>query len=604
MQVLEYYSKNNKPACCRTLNLAVVLFCVLLLHPNSLYAGNREPQTFSWVLLTISLLGGLAFFLYGMEKMSDGMKKTAGNQIRSILAALTKNRFVALSVGAFVTMVIQSSSATTVLLVSFVQAELMTFAQSLGVILGADIGTTITAQLIAFKLTDYALVMVSAGFGLRLFGQNGGMKSLGDTLLGFGMLFYGMKMMSDAMLPLRTYPEFINMMKGLENPLLGLAIGTLFTALIQSSSASTGVVIVLAQQGLITLEAGIPVILGANIGTCVTAALASFGASREAKRVALAHVIFKVVGVLLFILWIPLFAEIIRTITARFDTGTARQIANAHTVFNVSIGLLFLPFIDFFARILLKILPAKPVIKGLAPVVWHLDDSMLSTPPLALEQARSEMARMTKIVKRMHFAVIHGLLSNAPQQDEIYPELSLLQGVAMRKKKIDFLEIKTRDYLLQVSRKELNDSQALEITSLLSILSNMRRIADVITRIMVPLIERKKSNGVDFSREGKSELIEYHKKTGKQLNRLRRVMEEGSFKLAKKVKKRTQRYDHLDSKYRKNHIRRMLEEIPESIETHRIHMSMLDAIKQVNVYAASIAEMLLAIKPQIDQKEY
>ena len=569
-----------------------IAVCVVYFPAEAEAAANSSH--ISWGFLFIGLFGGLAFFLYGMEKMSEGMKKTAGNKMRSILAALTQNRIVALAVGAFVTMVIQSSSATTVMLVSFVQAELMTFAQSLGVILGADIGTTITAQMIAFKLTDYALLMVAAGFILRMFGKNESIKSIGDTILGFGILFYGMKMMSDAMKPLRTYQEFIDLMKGLENPFLGLLIGTVFTALVQSSSASTGVVIVLAQQGLITLEAGIPVIFGANIGTCVTAGLASIGTSREAKRVAVAHVLFKIAGVLLFIWWIPQFAQLMRALADNFGAGSARQIANAHTFFNVSIGLLFLPFIDFFARLVIWILPDKEVKSGLIPTVWHLDDSMLNTPVLAIDLARSEMARMAKIVKRMHFAVIHPFLSNDERFDEIFPELSLLEGVELRKDKIDFLESKTRAYLLQISRKELGEDQAVEVASALAILNNLRRTSDVITRTIVPLIERKEALGGDFSEEGKKELVEYHSKAGKQLERLERVLKEGTKKLAKKIRKRKSRYSELDFYYRQQHIRRLLEERPESIETHRIHMAMMDAIKQINTYTASIAEQVLS----------
>jgi len=227
--------------------LSLTLFFVVILAKPVLASGETSSKI-SWGFLVIGLFGGLAFFLYGMEKMSEGMKKSAGNKMRSILGALTKNRVIGLVVGAFVTMVVQSSSATTVMLVSFVQADLMTFAQSLGVILGADIGTTITAQLIAFKLTDYALLMIAMGFSLRMFGKNDNLKNIGEVLLGFGILFYGMKLMSDAMSPLRTWPEFINIMKGLENPFLGLLIGAAFTALIQSSSAFTGIVIVLAQQ--------------------------------------------------------------------------------------------------------------------------------------------------------------------------------------------------------------------------------------------------------------------------------------------------------------------------------------------------------------------
>jgi phosphate:Na+ symporter len=267
---------------------------VFLIIPaaSGLYAGQGGEDEISWVFLVINLLGGLAFFLYGMDKMSSGMKKTAGNQMRMILSALTKNRMIALLVGAFVTMVIQSSSATTVMLVSFVQAGLMSFTQSLGVILGADIGTTVTAQMIAFKLTDYALLMIVAGFGMRFFTKSDHIRNIGEIIIGFGILFYGMKLMSDAMAPLRTHSLFVDLMKGLTNPLYGLLIGMVSTALLQSSSAFTGIVIVLAQQGLIQLEAGIPLIFGSNIGTCITAMLASMSARFNNSNFALLIMFF------------------------------------------------------------------------------------------------------------------------------------------------------------------------------------------------------------------------------------------------------------------------------------------------------------------------
>ena len=294
----------------------------------------------------MGLLGGLVLFLYGMEKMSEGLKKSAGKGMRKILSALTNNRIIGLAVGAFVTMVIQSSSATTVMLVSFAQAKLLTFGQTLSVILGANIGTTVTAQLIAFKVTDYAFLMIIIGFALTIFSKKDSYKYLGESLLGFGILFLGMKIMSDAMYPLRDYEPFIALMKNLENPVYGFIIGAVFTALIQSSSAFTGIVIVLAQQGLLTLDAGIPLLFGANIGTCVTAGLASLGASREAKRVALAHVIFNTAGAVIFLFWIPYFADIVRWISPVSDaegmeklaSETPRQIANAHTLFNVSVA--------------------------------------------------------------------------------------------------------------------------------------------------------------------------------------------------------------------------------------------------------------------------
>jgi phosphate:Na+ symporter len=593
----------------------IIIFFVLL--ADSLFAaesGANGPQAISWGFLIIGLFGGLALFLYGMEKMSEGMKKSAGNKMRSILSALTNNRIIGLIVGAFVTMVIQSSSATTVMLVSFVQAELMSFAQALGVILGADIGTTITAQLIAFKLTDYALLMIAVGFSMRFFGKSDNIKNLGEVLFGFGILFYGMKLMSDAMKPLRTYPEFINMMKGLENPMLGLLIGTLFTALIQSSSAFTGIIIVLAQQGLITLEAGIPLVFGANIGTCITAALASIGTSREAKRVALAHVLFKIGGVALFIFWIPSFVDIIHAIAVRFGSDTARQIANAHTIFNVSLALIFLPFSAIFAGFLLKILPPEEKIKGVIPVTWHLDESMIATPEFAIGLARTEISRMAKILGRMLRAIIIPFMSDAdlisrevkrkdeadllvqeiPTQDEIFPQLTLLEGLDMREEKIDFLDEKVGDYLIQVARQELSDEQASEVYGMISIANDMESIGDIIHRNMLPLIDKKQELKFDFSQEGKEELMIYHVTVCKQISRLKEAFAEHNMETAHKIMAKEGKYLDLETKYRLKHLERLHQERKESVATHEIHMELMDLMKQINVYTANIAKTFLS----------
>ena len=585
---------------------------------NMLATGSPKPGEISWAFLVIGLLGGLALFLYGMEKMSEGMKKSAGNKMRSILAALTKNRVIGLLVGALVTMVIQSSSATTVMLVSFVQAELMSFAQSLGVILGADIGTTITAQLIAFKLTDYALLMIAVGFGLRMFAKQDNIRHVGDVILGFGILFFGMKLMSDAMKPLRSYPGFIHLMHGLENPLLGLLVGTLFTALIQSSSAFTGVLIVLAQQQLITREAGIPMLFGANIGTCITAGLASIGMSREAKRVALAHVIFKIAGVLLFIFWIPSFADIIRSLAVTFGADIARQIANAHTIFNVSLGLVFLPFTAIFAALILRLLPDKVEEKHLKPATWHLEESAIATPAIAIDLVRSEISRMAKILERMLRAIIIPFMSDAnlikkqglpktetnllleeiPTRDEIYPQLSLLEGLDMREEKIDFLEEKVGDYLIQIGRQELSDSETNEVFGMTSIVNDMESIGDIIHRIMMPLIEKKKALARDFSDEGKEELMIFHVKICKQIGRLRDIFAETDPQKALKIMAKEEKYLDLEARYRSRHLQRFLQQRKETAETHEVHMELLDLLKQINFYAGNIAKTILHTIPQ------
>jgi len=601
-------------------NIFTFLLFVFLMIGTAIAGGvtSQETAIISWGYLVMGLFGGLAFFLYGMEMMSDGMKKTAGSQMRSILAALTSNRFFALGAGAFVTMIIQSSSATTVMLVSFVQAELMSFAQSLGVILGADIGTTITAQLIAFKLTDYALAMIALGFFLRIFSKSDKTKEIGNVILGFGILFFGMKLMSDAMTPLRTFPAFIDMIKGLENPLLGLFVGTLFTGLIQSSSAFTGIVIVLAQQGFISLEAGIPLIFGANIGTCITAGLASIGTSREAKRVAIAHVMFKILGVLLFIFWIPSFAKIITQISSYFgSSNTARQIANAHTIFNVSLGLFFLPMTGLLAAFILKIFPIKNEKKEEEPEleVWHLDESMIDTPSLAIDLVRTEIARMAKILNRMLRAVIipfisdpelirnnpdipldekKYLISEIPTQDEIHKHLTLHEGIDLREKKIDYLDEKIYDYLTKIARHELNHEEAVEVFKMTTVTKDMESIGDIIHRNILPLIIKKKRLNAEFSTEGKEELMRYHLKVIKQISRLRETFEEKDRTIAKRIMAKENKYTDLEAKFKKKHMSRVIQKKAKSLKTHGVHLELMDLLKQINVYTINIAKILLS----------
>ena len=579
-----------------------MLIVVLLSVLNPLRAANADG-TIQWATLVMTLIGGLAFFLYGMEKMSEGMKKSAGDRMRNILSALTNNRIIGMLVGAFVTMVIQSSSATTVMLVSFVQAQLMTFMQSLGVILGADIGTTITAQLVAFNLTDYALLMIAVGFFLMMFSKKDSTKHIGEAIMGFGILFFGMKLMSDAMKPLRTFQPFIDVMKELENPLWGLLIGTIFTALVQSSSAFTGIVIVLAQQGLLTLEAGIPLIFGANIGTCITAGLASIGTTREAKRVALAHVLFKVGGVCLFIFWIPTYAEIIRSISPssqgvgleKLAMETPRQIANAHTVFNVSLAFIFLPFTTFFANAIMRLYPDKKQEVGIQPVIWHLDDGVISTPALAIDLARSEISRMAKILGRMLDAIIEPFITNEPLQDELYPQLSLVAGIKMREEKLDYLEERIVRYLRKIGQQELSEHQIRDVYGMMSVVNDIESIGDVIEKNMIPLAAKKTSLNGDFSDEGKDELTNYHSKVCKQVSRLKQAFSKLDTNKAEKIITKEEKYSALETKYRTSHLDRLHEEREESIQTHTIHMELMDLLKQINVYAGEIAKTILIV---------
>ena len=390
----------------------------------------------------------------------------------------------------------------------------------------------------------------------------------------------------------------------MENPIIGLLVGAIFTALIQSSSAFTGILIVLAQQNLLTLEAGIPLIFGANLGTCITAGLASIGASREAKRVALAHTLFKVGGILLFIFWIPSFAEIIngispshiQEVSSNIIAATPRQIANAHTIFNVSLALLFLPFTPLFAKIVLKIIPKRKVEVGVVPVTWHLDDSAISTPAIAIGLAQTEISRMVKILKRMLNAIIYPFISNEEKEDEIYPQLSLREGIDMRENKIDYLEEKVTEYLFKVTRQELSRDQTSEVHAMLAIVKDMENIGDVVHRDLMPLIDKKHKLKRDFTKKGKNEIENYHISVMKQMSRLEDALTEMDFKKAKKILKKDEKYQNIEEEYRMAHIERVQNEKTKSIITHEIHMDIMDDLKQIHNYLKNMAKEITEIE--------
>ena len=574
---------------------------VLAMIPGEESGENRivyhlQARKRSWVLFMLfGLAGGLGLFLYGMNMMSSSLQRSAGGRMRAILGALTRNRLIGLGVGAFVTMMVQSSSATTVMLVSFVQAGLMSFAQTLGVILGADIGTTVTAQLIAFKLTDYALLIIALGFGLRIFGRIRSLRNLGEVMLGFGMLFFGMHIMSLAMEPLRSFAPFLGLLKGLENPLLGILVGTVFTALIQSSSAFTGIVIVLAQQGFLTLDAGIPLILGANVGTCITAALASMNAGREAKRVALAHTSFKVAGVLLMVWWIPWLADLVRGISGgavgEGDTATLsqvipRQIANAHTIFNVGIALVFLPFTRLFARMVLRLMPDLP-----EPEIEerlrarHLEKSLLSTPALALNLAKVEILRMGDKVAHMVEQCIHPFLDG---------KVDKLDALHASEEEVDALDAQISDYLINIGRQDLNEEQAEEVYLMMHVTKQYELIADIVDKELRPLAMRKVSRGITFSESGAEEVRRYHLKAMKQISRSMRAFKDGSLERAQRVALKQAKYVHLAGDYRRAHFERIHRAVEESLASSEIHLDLMDSLRKVNSYSANIARALLA----------
>ena len=394
----------------------------LMVALPALAARAEGGAEMAWGLMGMKLYGGLALFLFGMEQMSDSLKAVAGDRMKDILAKLTANRFMGAITGAFVTAIIQSSSVTTVLVVGFISAGLMSMAQSIGIIMGANIGTTITAQIVAFKVTKAALLMIGVGFTMLFGSKKESIKHYGTMLMGLGLVFFGMSVMSDAMSPLRTYQPFLDLMIQMESPLVGILVAAAFTGLIQSSSATTGIVIVMASQGFITLPAGIALAFGANIGTCVTALLASIGKPREAVRAAVVHIGFNVAGVLIWVFFIDYLAQFVTSFSPshpelsgvdRLGAETPRQIANAHTIFNIANTLIFIGFTTQFARLVEWLVPDAPLdeTKVLTVRAKYLDEVLLTTPALALDRVRLEVLHMGEKVENMLKSIMPAIIS-------------------------------------------------------------------------------------------------------------------------------------------------------------------------------------------------
>ncbi len=481
--------------------LAMVVVATLAAAPVLAASGSGKP--INWYVMTMQLAGGLAIFLYGMEKMSDALKIVAGDRLRDILGKLTTNRFMGLITGAGVTAVVQSSSITTVMLVGFVSAGLMTSVQSIGVIFGANIGTTITAQIIAFKVTKFSLLLVAVGFVMDFAGKREKIKHYGALIMGLGLIFFGLAVMSSGMKPLRSYEPFIMLMQDVSSPLIGIAVALAFTAAVQSSSATTGVVIALATQGLITLEGGIALILGANIGTCVTAGLAAIGKARDAVRVAVAHVTFNILGVLVIVWFIPYLADLVRAISPaaealsgadRLAAETPRQIANAHTIFNVGFSLLFLPFVGVMARFCEMVVPTREfTAEEVASAKFKpkfLDELLIRTPAMALSMARREIIRMSQVVD--------GMLSAIPET-VLVGNVTKMKEVRDQDDQVDALYAGISRYLAKVGRQNLSEVDSDEAVALVTATSEVENIGDIVETHMSHLTNVCDANQVSFS---------------------------------------------------------------------------------------------------------
>ncbi|MBU4174956.1 MAG: Na/Pi cotransporter family protein [Actinobacteria bacterium] len=501
------------------------------------------------------LIGGLGLFLYGMLMMTEGLQLAAGDRMRKMLEKLTGGRVRGVLVGTGVTALIQSSSATTVMLVGFVNAGLMAFAQSVAVILGANIGTTITAQIVAFKVQTLAFPLIGIGFVMFMVGNKKTVKYTGQVLLGLGILFLGMELMKAAMHPLKESGAFEHWISSYGSHwLLGLLLGMIITSIIQSSSATTAIVIAMGAGGALggdptaALNIAIPIILGCNIGTCVTAFIASIGTSLPAQRVAVAHYLINITGVLIVLPFLHWFPDLVRAVSELFGSGAddiARQIAWSHTIFNVGITLLLLPFLNQFVKLV------KVIRKGAEPTAQRdplfLDPKIFHGADIAFEMARKEISRMANISLEMLKTSV-GFMKKLDRTGK----KNLLEEESI----VDNLASTITSYLTRVSQETLTDEQSELMVGLMHAVNDIERIGDHAENIMY-LAATKQENAFQFRETEKGELEAISSKVFDMYEGIIAAFEGSNPEEAARFQTLEHEVDQMASRYRRNHIIRL-----------------------------------------------
>ncbi|MET0069314.1 MAG: Na/Pi cotransporter family protein [Candidatus Thiodiazotropha sp.] len=574
------------------IGLLAAALCMSLALP--VFADGAADAGIEWGVMGMKLFGGLALFLFGMEQMADALKAVAGDRMKNILAKLTTNRIMGAVTGAFVTAVIQSSSVTTVLVVGFITAGLMSLSQSIGVIMGANIGTTVTAQIVAFKVTKAALLMIGVGFTMLFAAKQERIKHYGAMLMGLGLVFFGMSIMSDGMKPLRSYQPFLDLMISMENPLVGILVAAGFTGLIQSSSATTGIVIVMASQGFITLPAGIALAFGANIGTCVTAMLASIGKPREAVRAAIVHVIFNVAGVVLWLAFIPQLADAVTLISpshpelsgiARLGAETPRQIANAHTIFNLANTLIFIGLTAQFARLVEWLIPDRLLEEeGLAVSAKYLDDELLPTPSLALDRVRLEVLHMGERVMEMVDKIMPAILTGDHKS---------LDDVAMLDDEVDILYEQIIDYLGKISKQSMTDTQTEEFLSLMAAVGDLENIGDTIETNMVALGHERIDHGFSISDPTKDVLNGFHKVVKRSVDGAVQAVSQLNTQVAQSVIEMKDEINRMAASAAVHQASRLVAEEPNRIAAYTTEVDIIEKQKRIYYFAKRMAKTVI-----------
>ncbi|WP_243386313.1 Na/Pi cotransporter family protein [Bacillus kexueae] len=532
--------------------------------------------------MIFEFLGGLGIFLFGIKLMGEGLQKSAGDKLRDILDRFTTNPIMGILAGIIVTVLIQSSSGTTVLTVGLVSAGFMTLRQAIGVIMGANIGTTITAFIIGIEIKEYALPIIFLGAVLLFFFKNKKVNSVGQIFFGFGALFFGLNLMGDGMKPLRSLETFHDLTVSMsEQPLLGVLIGTVFTIIVQSSSATIGILQELHAQGLVDLRAALPVLFGDNIGTTITAVLASLGATVAARRAALTHVIFNLVGTAIFLIILPLFTSIIEAISMNMNLNEQMTIAFAHGIFNTTNTLIQAPFIAGLAWLVTKIIPGEDFAIEYKPK--HLDPIFVEqSPSIALGQAKEEVLRMG------NFASV-GL--EEAKQYVFTTDRKHLETTKQLEDAINNLDRKITDYLVLLSAKDMSKVDSEQHSILMDTVRDIERIGDHFENV-VELVDYQMANKVTLTQQAYDDLNEMFDLAIEAVKTSMKALDENDASLASKVLSIEEKIDKLERTNRKKHILRINEGICTG-QAGIVFVDIISNIERISDHCVNIAETVL-----------
>lgn len=501
------------------------------------------------IIIILEVLGGVGIFLYGMALMASSLEKAAGSKLKSIIEAFTRNRFFGVGVGAIVTMIIQSSSATTVMIVGFVNAGIMTLVQATGLIMGANIGTTITAQLVAFNLDAVAPIMAGIAAIFWIITSNKTAKNLLEVVIGFGVLFMGIAILKGAMGWVADDPgtaQFITQFSGetMSSYFILLLAGTAITALVQSSSTVTGVMIAMASQGLLTLPMAVPLVLGSNIGTTITSVLSSVSANRNAKRAACIHVLFNIIGVMLFI---AILNKPVMFFVEALGGDVPRQIANVHTMFNIAVTIVLLPFVNWLVKAAEHIIPVRS--GEINRFETTLENRLLETPAIAISQVYREIDRMGQMVRENYDKSVKSLFVYHPD-DVAY--------VKNAEEAINYKQREIKDYLQKLMQKDISSAQHKEVNMLFSITNDLERVGDHAENI-VELAEYGHEHKIALSNTAVSQLENLHEYVKTSCDETLEAVGNVDPVIAKKVVERETTINDLEREYREGHMNRLNE---------------------------------------------